>query len=276
MLSNVARELAEENEDLETMTQAFRQAIRFGKNSAFASPDEFIKLTKSLGLQINGVSTSDRKKLIDEAESVFSNLNERFKANPKVQFRGAVAHADFSSITNDDAGVKKYLKSANKYYDRIEEILGSKESIEITESLKQLGESELAECILEEAVEQYFDDPKFIKQAQKLTNNKHLIANSQKANQFNTNAIQYFKAKDFNAAIEFFSKAGEIAPNNVNINLNHVQALLKRAQVAENKTSDLEAAEQILTRVTRLGPDDARYSRYSELNRLTQLMIQNL
>lgn len=269
-------QIAEENDDLETMTIAFRQAIRFGKNSAFATPDEFIKLTKSLGLQLNGVSNSDRKKLIEEAESVFSNLSERFKANPKVQFRGAVAHADFSSITNDEAAVKKHLKSANRYYDRIEEILGSNESIEISESLKHLGQSELAECILEEAVEQYFDDPKFIKRAQKITNNKHLIANGQKANQHNSKAIQFFKSKNFDAAIEHFAKAEAIAPNNVNINLNHVQTLLKRAQVSSNKMGDLENAEQILSRITRLGPDDDRYSRYSELNRLTQLMIQNL
>jgi|GEM_PF-1494322 len=269
--------IAEENEDIQTMSSAFRQAVKFGKNSAFASPDEFIKLTKSIGMQLKGTEDVDRKKLLNEAESVFNKLNKRFKEDPKIQFRSAIAHADFSSITDDKDNVEKYLKTANRLYDRIEEHLGSAESIEISESLKYLGQNELAECILEEAVEQYFDDPKFIQKASKLTTNKHLIENSKKANQYNNKAIHFFKNKDFNLAIDFFKKASEIAPNNVNINLNQVQALLKRSQAnSSNKEADLKSAEQILAGITRLGPQDARFTRYSELNRLTQLMIQNL
>ena len=268
--------IAEENDDIETMTNAFRQAVRFGRNSAFSSPDEFVKLTKSLGAQLKGISDTDRKKLINEAESVFNKLNQQFNGDTKVQFRSAVAHADFSSVTENKDSVDRYLTKANRLYDRIEEHLGSAESIEISESLKYLGRGELAECILEEAVEQYFDDPSFIQKAAKLTNNKNLIENSKKANQYNNKAIHFFKGSDFDSAIGFFIKASEIAPNNVNINLNQVQALLKRSQVGLNAEQDLRAAEKILSGITRLGPQDPRYARYSELNRLTQLMLQNL
>ncbi|WP_444998184.1 response regulator [Aliikangiella sp. IMCC44359] len=269
-------EIAEENDDITVMTNAFRQAVKFGKNSAFSTPDEFIKLTKSIGLQLKGNSNVDRKKLIAESESIFSKLERRFKSNPAVQFRSAVAHADFSAITNDEQKVEKYLTTANRFYERIEEHIGAEESIEISESLKHLGQKELAESILEEAVEQYFDDPKFLKKAEKLTTNKHLIANSKKANQYNNKAITSFKNKDFNAAIENFARASEIAPNNVNINLNHVQSLLKRAQINSNSSKDLHTAEKVLSSITRLSPDDERFARYSELSRLTQLMIQSL
>ncbi|WP_168204309.1 tetratricopeptide repeat-containing response regulator [Aliikangiella coralliicola] len=269
-------EIAEENEDIETMTSAFRQAVKFGANSAFASPDEFIKLTKSIGRQLKGNSDVDRQKLMDEAESVFSKLDNRFKNNPSVQFRSAVAHADFSSISNDEKKVDKYLSTANRLYDRIEEHMGSSESIEISESLKQLGQQELAECILEEAVEQYFDDPEFIKKAAKLTTNKNLIENSKKANQMNNKAIKFFSAKDYTQAADYFGKATQIAPNNVNINLNHVQTLLKNYQSGEKNKALLEKAESILSGITRLPFDDPRYERYSELSRLTQLILQSL
>ncbi|MCW8880249.1 MAG: response regulator [Kangiellaceae bacterium] len=269
-------EIAEENDDVETMTAAFRQAVKFGSNSAFASPDEFVKLTKSLGLQLKGNSDADRQKLLDEAESVFSKLDHRFKHDPGIQFRSAVAHADFSSITNDQQKVEKYLSTANKLYDKIEEHIGSKESIEITESLKHLGQKELAESILEEAVEQYFDDPAFIKQAEKLTTNKNLIENSRKANQLNTKAIKYFSTKDYPTASEYFYKALEIAPSNVNINLNNVQTLLKRFQSGEKDQQLLLEAERLLSGITRLAFTDPRYERYSELSRLTQLMLQSI
>ncbi|MET1255336.1 response regulator [Aliikangiella maris] len=269
-------DIAEENDDVDTMTQAFRQAVKFGKNSAFSTPDEYIKLTKSIGMQLKGNSDADRSKLIAESETVFESLDRRFKENPTVQFRSAVAHADFSSITQDEQKMQKYLNAANKYYNRIEEHIGSKESIEISESLKHLGQNELAESILEEAVEQYFDDPDFLQKAEKLTTNKNLIANSKKANQLNNKAIESFRVKDFSSAIDYFSQASEIAPNNVNINLNHVQSLLKRAQSSKNKNNDLSKAEKILSSITKLSPEDSRYSRYSELSRLTQLMIQSL
>ncbi len=267
-------EIAEENDDLGIMTSAFRQAVKFGRNSAFASPDEFIKLTKSIGKQLKGSTNVDRKKLIMEAESTFSKLNKRFKSDPGTQFRSAVAHADFGSITNDQEAVEKFISTANKHYKKIEEHIGAKESLEITESLKQLGQNELAESILEEAVEQYFDDPAFIKKAEKLTTNKHLIENSKKTNQLNNKAIQCFSKQDFNSAITFFSEASEIAPNNVNIILNHAQALLKRSQKDADNRQDLQKAEETLKRVTRLSPADNRYARYSELSRLTQLMLQ--
>jgi len=267
--------IAEENNDISTMTSAFRQAVKFGNNSAFASPDEFIKLTKSLGMQLKGNSEVDRKKIVDEADTVFARLDNRFKNEVGTKFRSAVAHADFCSITNDDEKVDKYLASANKYYDRIEEHIGCDESLEISESLKALGQQELAESILEEAVEQYFDNPKFIKKAASLTTNKNLIANSKKANQLNNKAVQLFTNKDYGQAIQYFSKAAEIAPNNVNINLNLAQACLKYFQAKEHRLEFLKQAESVLSTITRLAFTDPRYERYSELSRLTQLMLQS-
>jgi len=268
--------IAEENEDIETMTEAYRQAVRYGLNSAFAHPDEFVKLAKAIGVQIKDKGLAERKRLVTEAESVFRKIEKRFKDETSSQFRGAVAHADFCSIINNQDKVDKYLRTANRLYARVEEHIGPKESIEISTSLKQLGQNELAECILEEAVEQHFDDLDFINQAAKITNNKHLIENSKKANHYSSQAIQHFKQKEYSLAIDCFSKSSDIAPNNVNINLNKVQALLKHAQGNSNKLDVLEQAELSLNKITRLSPKDPRYARYSELSRLTQLLIQNI
>lgn len=269
-------QLAEENKDIETMSAAFRQAVKYGANSAFATPDEFIKLTRAIGLQLKGNPDDDRQRLIEEVESIFAKLSIRFKGNSNTQFRSAVANADFNHITNNSKRVAKLLETVARLFDRLEENFTANESIEIAESLRFLGQDELAESVIEEAVEQYFDNPKFIEKAAKLTRNKDLIKNSQKVNQFNNKAIQYFQKNELSSAISYFVKASEIAPNNVNINLNLVQSLLKRAQQEAHKNSDLIEAEKILRTITRLGPGDDRYPRYSELSRLTQLMIQNL
>jgi len=269
-------QLAEQNNDFETMTKAYRQAVKFGQNSAFSKADEYVKLTKSLGSQLKGNCNEERSKLIGEAEDLFQQIERKFKDDSCVQFRGAVAHADFSSIIKDKKATDKYLQNANQIFDKIEEHIGASESLEIAESLKALGLNQLAECVLEEAVEQYFDDPDFIKHASKLTNNKHLIKNASKANKLNNEAVKSFKLGDLSRAINAFEKASEIAPNNVNICLNLSQALLKLFQSGDKNADYLFRSEEILSDITRLSVSDPRYLRFSELNRLNQLMLQKL
>jgi len=269
-------QLAEQNNDFDTMTSAYRKAVKYGQHSAFSGSDEYIKLAKSIGKQLRGNSNDDRQKLILEVESLFQQVEQKFKDCTSTQFRGAVAHADFSSIIEDKKATKKHLDTANSIFDRIEEHIGPDESLEISESLKTLGLRELAECVLEEAVEQYFDNPAFIKAASKLTSNKHLIQNASKANKLNNEAVRLFKKNEFREAIVYFIQAAEIAPNNVNICLNYTQALLKLYQSGDKKTDHLFQAEEILNDITRLSISDHRYTRFSELNRLNQLMLQKI
>jgi len=269
-------QLAEQNDDFETMTNAYRKAVKFGQHSAFSGSDEYIKLTKSIGKQLKGNHNEDRQKLIVEVESLFQQVEQKFKGCTSTQFRGAVARADFCSIIEDKKATKKHLDLANSIFDRIEEHIGPEESLEISESLKTLGLTELAECVLEEAVEQYFDNPAFIKKATKLTTNKHLIKNASKANKLNNEAVRLFKKNEFSNAIIYFVQAIEIAPNNVNICLNYAQALLKLYQSGDKKTEHLFQAEELLNGITRLPISDPRYARFSELNRLNQLMLQKI
>ena len=269
-------QLAEQNNDYDTMSKAYRQAVKYGQHSAFSEADEYVKLAKSLGAKLNQNSNEDRAKIVTEAKSIFSQIESKFKQDICTQFRGAVAHADFSSIVKDQKSVDKNLRNANEIFEKIEEHIGADESIEIARSLKTLGLTELAECVLEEAVEQYFDNPKFIKQASKLTNNRHLIENANEANKLNNKAVNLFKNLDFTGAINYFTKAAEIAPNNVNIGLNHSQALLKQYQAKDKDTENLYCSEKILMNITRLPVTDARYSRYTELIRLNQLMLQKI
>lgn len=268
-------ELAEENNDLDTMTKAFRQAVRVGKNSAFSSPNEYISLTKSLGRQIKENTSADKNKLVEEAESTFNHLDNRFKSSNCTKFRSAVAHAEFSDIVEDKGNVEKYLSVANKVYENFDEHLGAKESVEVSESLKALGQQNLVESIIADAVEQYFDDARFIKKAAQLTTDSELIVRSQRANEINDKAIKLFNKSDFDNAITHFSEAGQLAPSNINIKLNHVQAMLKSYQKSES-VELLNDAEKLLNSTTKLAVDDQRYQRYSELSRLTQLLRQRV
>lgn len=267
--------IAWENHDLDIMTSAFRQAVKVGENSAFATPDEFIKLTKSIGMLLQEKPDINHDSLIEEAELTFEKLEERFKDIPEIQLRNAVAHADFSSINKNVESTKNYLDAANNFYEKSEDLIGSTESIEILESLKKLGCNKLSENILQDGVEQYLDDPVFIKKATELTDQKGLIEKGKKANQLNQKAIRFFSTKDYNQAIDCFSQACKLIPRNININLNYCQAVLKKYQSEKQNKELLDKAQEILNNINKLSFKDPRYEKYTELSRITQLMIQN-
>ncbi len=268
-------ELAEKNGDNFAMMQAYRQVVKQGKYSIFSHADEYVKLTKSLGIRLKTIRKEGRDKLIREAKTVFSQLQSKFSKSSSVQFRGAVAHADFSAIVDDRENVLKQVEIASNEFENLDENIGSNECIEIATSLQHLGFSELAESVLEDGVEQYFEQKTFINQVKKITKNKNLITNALKVNTINNRAVKYFKEKKYVRSLDEFLLAVNIAPNNINIALNRAQALLKKYQQSKKDSDLLHQAEQVLSNIDRLSSDDIRYKRYLELLRLSQLMLQN-
>ena len=266
---------AEQNGDDKTMLNAYRQTVKQGKHSVFSHPDEYVKLTKSLALNLKTIRNERRDKLIKEANNTFQQLQSKFSDSSSIKFRGAVAHADFNVVIDDKRGVEKQIGIASKLFDQIDENIGAKECIEIATSLQYAGFSELAENVLEDGVEQYFDNLVFLNQVKKITNNKNLISNANKVNKINTLAVKYFKSKQYDRSLKEFKLALSIAPNNINIALNRAQALLKKYQQKKQDHDLLMQAESILSDIERLTSDDVRYVRYLELMRLSQIMLQS-
>ncbi len=269
--------IAEINNDLPIMTKAYRNAVKCSKNSAFASPDEYIKLTTALSREITQNTDIISDRIINEVEVIFETLNKSFTSSSAAQLRSNVAHAAFCRASKDQDKESKYLKLAEKQFENLDEQVSTDVSLEMTKSLNVLGKSELAENILSETIQQNLDDPEFIAAASKITSNKKLIETSKRASQHNTKAINHFKLKKYSQAIESFEKAHELSPKNINISLNYVQSLLKQIQSNVNSRNDklIQTADQLMSSMPNLAYSDERFNRFSELNRLTQLMLQN-
>jgi len=267
--------LAEENNDLPVMTKAYRQAVKHSTNSAFSSPDEYIKLTTALTRQVAQGAETIPEKIIHEAESVFAKLEKSFLSSSSARLRSSVAQALLYKANKDEEQEKKYLALAEKNLHKIDEQISAEVSLELSRSLKSLGKEELSDQILNEAIQQNIDDQDFIKKASEITSNHELIKVSKQASQNNSKAINYFKNKKYSDSILYFDKAHKLAPTNINICLNYVQSLLKHAQTLNNSKETIQNADNMLTAMPQLNFSDPRYARYSELSRLVQLMIQN-
>ncbi len=267
-------ELAEINNDIDTMTTAYRNAVKYGSNSAFSSPDEYIKLSSAISKQIQKNPEVIPDKLVKEAEAAFEKLSRSFPDTHLNQLRSNVAQAVFYQSCNNQDKANIYVKKSEKNLDKIEEQLDANISLELSQNLKQLGKEEQAEKIINEAIQQHLDDPEFLKKAAEVSSNDELIKICKTASEHNSKAIDYFKEMKYENAIEWFAKAHKISPNNINILLNYVQSLLKHAQTNKNQEKSVKRADELITGMPRLAYTDSRYQRYSELSRLTQLMLQ--
>jgi len=267
-------ELAEVNNDISTMTEAYRSAVKYGNNSAFSSPDEYIKLTTALTKQLSEDSDIISDKITNEAEQTFEKLKNNFSSTHSNLLRSNVAQASFYSACNEGDKTKEHLSQSKKHLAELDEQISADVSLEMSATLSELGEKQFANEILNEAIQQNLDDPDFIRKAAKITDNKDLIKTSQQASKHNLQAISFFKNKKYSDAISAFEKAHKLSPKNINIRLNYVQTLLKQAQNQTDANQIIEKADKLISEMPQLAFSDKRYSRYSELNRLTQLMLQ--
>jgi len=267
-------ELAEINNDLNTMTEAYRNAVKYGNNSAFSSPDEYVKLTTALTKQLSDDSELISDKIRNEAERTFEKLNANFSSTSANLLRSNVAQASFYNACNEAEKVEKHLSQSKKYLAEIDEQISGEVSLEMSTALSELGDKELSNEILNEAIQQNLDDPEFIKKAAKISDNRDLIKTSQQASKSNLQAISFFKNKKYSDAISAFAEAHKLSPKNINIRLNYVQTLLKQVQNQPNANHMIETADKLISEMPQLSLSDKRYPRYSELNRLTKLTLQ--
>ncbi|MGB0495284.1 MAG: response regulator [Kangiellaceae bacterium] len=267
--------IAEENKDFNTMTFAYRHAVNEGKYSAFASPDEYVKLTHGLKNKAKQENAA-LEPLISEAEETFTKLENRFKNDTGTLIRSNVAHAAFSKAVNESENVTKYSEKAKLMFDNFDGALTPQVCLEISKSLREIEEDEFADAIVQEAIQQNLDDKSFIEQIANFTEDQSLIDKCKKVAQQNEKGILHFKRGEFLTAIDYFEKANSISPKNINITLNYVQSLLKLSQSEDNfkvSFNPIELANQKLSNINTIESTDSRFPRYSELNRLTQLMI---
>jgi len=265
--------LAEENNDIERMTIAYRNAVRYSENSSFASPDEYLKLTQAVTKQLNSDKDIDRKKLAQEAETTFAKLKKNIASTQSTQLRSNIAQASFYTSNNQVDKAENHLKKAEKNIQELGEQLSPTVSIEICSALTQLNKTDLAQKIINEAIQQNLENADFMIQAAKLTNDSELVESCKRANQYNNKAIEHFRKKRYQDSANWFSKAHQLSAGNINIRLNYIQTLLKQMQ-SEGTTSELiSTAEELLNGAKNLSLNDRRYSRYSELRRLVQIIL---
>jgi len=273
---NKLGEVAEKNGDFESSIHAFKQSIRLGNNSIFKTADSYINYTNSVSHFIEADPQAVPRNLINETESYLKEYYKEYKDDKVNRMRGNIAEGLFLNHQGKQKEAQKCVESAKKLYANIETMLPGMAGLELAKGLRELGEENLAEDIIKDAVQHNFEDTRFLEEALPHLNDKSILEKGKQAHRLNSQGIKFFEQGSYDQAIDCFIKAIEASPKNVSIILNTVQVMLKVHQSGNGDASIIERCEGYLNSINNLSPDDDRFLRFSELLRLTRVIKQEL
>lgn len=267
-------EVAVENGDYDTSISAFKQTIRLGENSIFKSPDSYIHYTNSVSKKVTADEGKVAKSLANEAENYLKDFYKEYKHDKVCKLRGSVAEGNFFMSQGKQDEAKKCTEQAKELYSTIDTMLPANAGLELAQGLQNLGEEDIAEEIIKDAVQHNFENSKFLEKALPHLKDKSILEKGKEAHKLNSQGIKLFEQKQYDEAVNHFIKAVEASPKNISIILNTVQVLLKVHQSGNADDSIIERCESYLNSINTISPEDHRFHRFSELLRLTRVIQQ--
>ncbi len=281
--------IAEENHDYDTMSKAYRNAVKYGEHSSFCSADEYLQLTSAISNQIRNTTSEgekeqqieksspkvDIKKSSAEVSRIIESVTKKFPKSQSNLLRCKVAESSFLNACGKTEEADILVKQANEIYQKLDQQLTEADSLAIAKSLTDMGQTEFAETVVKKAAEQHFEDNQFIIKAAKLCSQPEILQHCKKASRLNMLGVEYFEKKDFSNAAKTFEQVYELAPSHINMALNYIQTLLKLTQSSDDKSSILKTANRVLNSIPEVKFPDPRFERYKELKRLTLLLLES-
>ena len=281
--------IAEENHDYDTMSKAYRNAVKYGEHSSFCSADEYLQLTSAISNQIRNTTSEgekeqqieksspkvDIKKSSAEVSRIIESVTKKFPKSQSNLLRCKVAESSFLNACGKTEEADILVKQAIEIYQKLDQQLTEADSLAIAKSLTDMGQTEFAETVVKKAAEQHFEDNQFIIKAAKLCSQPEILQLCKKASRLNMLGVEYFEKKDFSNAAKTFEQVYELAPSHINMALNYIQTLLKLTQSSDDKSSILKTANRVLNSIPEVKFPDPRFERYKELKRLTLLLLES-
>jgi tetratricopeptide (TPR) repeat protein len=240
-------ETAQKNQQIDVAEQAFRNAIREGRNSCLAEPAEYVQLAGLLTAQ--GRST--------QALGIFQDGRKAFRQNPGFTLRLAAEQAMFHYKQGQEADARHQLEEAQAAAAGEQDNLPADAAIQLARACFALGDRERAMALMRSAVRSSHDNEKNIALARSVfqefslgEEGRELIENNMKELiALNNRGVKLFQEDKVDEAVALFVKAADGLPQNKTVNLNAARILLHSLRNAPRNEAQLTRVREYLERV---------------------------
>jgi CheY-like chemotaxis protein/cytochrome c-type biogenesis protein CcmH/NrfG len=253
--------LAMTNEDFETASKAYRQAVAQGAQSRFKDPESNLGLAHALISKGSEKGLDTRTRL--EINTTLSAVAKDNPADPGLQIRARLMKAT-SLLLNDAETAEKLTEQAIKRLDDMEQFMSAEAALVVARQLQMLGQPDAGASMLKNCAEIYGDDPLVMQGIARLTDDPGILDAGTAAADLNRQGVRVYKTGQLAEAREVFRKALALQPKNISIALNLAQALLHGTDTGA-PSAEREECRTCLDRVGLMPATDARYPRYQKL-----------
>ncbi|MFS2159062.1 response regulator [Pseudomonas sp. Pseusp122] len=253
--------LALDNEDFESASKAYRQAVSQGQFSRFKDPETNLGLAQAL-ISKGGDQGLDARSRV-EINQALGEVAKENADDPGLQVRARLMKAT-SVQRSDPEMAAKLTASAMEHLAGMEQFLSADAALAVASQLKNLGEEDASSGLLKNCAEIYGDDPTVMQSIARQTDDPAILGANKTAIDLNLQGVRSYKAGQLAEAQELFRKALALQPKNISIALNMAQSLL-HLKVENLNPQQLAECQACLKMVGKMPDTDARFERFQKL-----------
>lgn len=248
--------------DYDLAEDAFREAVKLGRNSCFKSADNYISFAKSTQPKLGSDNQGVVKSAAEETFEYLSEVQSEYKNDRDVTIKAKLMEARSYSQMQDETNAKATMEMAESLIREYPGELPKAIRVEIIEAMANLGDSTQAlEAALQLSAE-CKDDPDIINRLDPYIEGSPL----------NNTGMDLYKSGQYLDAADVFAQACKEFPKSITFNLNAIQAIVK-AMEKDGKSRELvKRCDAHFAAIEDIPPTDQRYQRYQGLLRLYKSM----
>ncbi len=259
--------VAEENNDLLAAESAHKNAMKSSEHSMHEGPNMYLDYANSVNkvMAIQGPENTDRFK---ESQRVLSKVKQKFK-DPLVSMRVDMASSTANKLTGNEAEAKALMAKVESDYALLEGQMGAsigpESRLEFANLLVANGEQERAQEILKALAADYPDDEVLGKKIDRASSEPLSQLGKAAAIKLNREGKALLQEKNFDAAVELFTRALDLYPNNIGLKLNLVLAQVQRMQQAGRNAETTQYCRELLDSLGELPASSEFFKLYQTL-----------
>ena len=258
-------EVAQQNNDLVTATNALKRAVKLGEHSCFDKESIHAQFAQAT-IDLFSIDKELAKPLVRDAIACVNNLEENFGKSNLRKVESLLLESQLQVCSGDQRRAQEALAAAQSALGNTKEEAALDVQIETVRALRMLGKTNEAQEHLNELLQRYAGSEDKLQKLDVLLDEPRSEKNKLMVAEINKKGISLYNAKDFSAAADAFKTALQKLPNHIGLRLNYVQAMIDKLKTRYDP-SNSEKIQQTLTKTSGIiSQQHPQYQRYCQLS----------
>lgn len=260
-------ELAEVNGDDVLAMKSHRHAIKWGMNSCHESAQDYFNYGRKVSDVVrNGHDANEGKLMIKQAISYLDRARKRYSNSKEVAAQSHMVEAQLFHTKGEKNKALESTRTAKRLYSELKDP-SVEASLELVRTLHTMNEEKEARELLVVLASRYPDDKKLLRIIDGITSEPISESGKVLASTLTKEGIASYEKRDFDTAIDVFSKAISLYPKHVGLNLNLIQAVLAATDTCGPRAEYEKVCQRCLHAVGHIPLGHRQHTRYLFLQR---------